>query len=142
VTPEPADAAPTTFGTYRKKPIVEVDGKFTNLGDGLSKSKHIEGGLDELGELVTFVIRTRVGKHSYELTEDGKAYRLTGTYIGGTVARIDDDLVAGALNTMEARIQEEADRLSGENTLPGMDQATGRKGARLKAVEDPEAAAE
>jgi hypothetical protein len=134
--PEPAEA-PTKFGNYRGKPITDTTGKFTNLGDGLSKAKEIEGGVDEPGALVTFVVRCRVGTHTLELQEDGKSYTLSHKYIGGTVARIDDDIVAEALDAMEARIQEQLDTQSGEQTMPGMDAMTGRRSTRkLQAVAD------
>lgn len=129
------DAAPEQLGEYRGKPIVATSGKFTNLGDGLSKAMEIEGGIDEQGELVTFVVRCMVGPHTLDLMEDGDAYLLVHKYVGGTVAKIDDDIVAAALNTMEARIKQAADERSKQITMPGVDEAAdAARGPQLSSV--------
>lgn len=115
-----ATTDPEELGRYRDKPIWKATGKFTNLGDGLSKAMDIEGGIDEPGTIVTFVVACRVGAHGLELFEDKddefpeEGYELTHTYRGGTVARIDPDLVRAVLATMETRI---ADAAKGQDPL-------------------------
>lgn len=133
------------LGEYRGAPITSATGKFTNLGDGLSKSMEIEGGIDEQNELVTFVVRCAVSNHNLTKDEDTGENALEHTYKGLLVARIDDDLVAFALNSMEQRIKERADALNAQPTMPGVDEAataaktaTSRGKGGLKSVPDDE----
>lgn len=136
VEPVPAPTKPKTFGSYRRKPVRAVTGRFKDLGDGLSKSMEIEGEPHEPGTWITHVVRSRVGPHKMILEDDGKGFVLEETYLGRTVIVIDDDLVAAPLNAMEFRIKEREDAAKGAPTLAGVDEAAKQPGAgRFKALE-------
>lgn len=135
------------LGEWMGKPIIGSSGKFTSLGDGLSKAMAIEGGIDEQGDIVTFVVMCRVGPHTLALSEDEESYAIIHKYIGGTVARIDIDLVREVLVAMEARIKAKEDEEAKAGTLDGVDDAAteaasttanpdGRKGSKSKKTTD------
>lgn len=129
------------LGEYRGKPIHSASARFRKMGDGLAKAMEIEGAIDEPGTLVTFVIRTRVGPHKLILSEDEEYYDIDIDYLGGTVARIDDDIVAESLNTMERRIKakEDAEReaKTGEHSMPGVKEAADAPGAGASRLVTP-----
>lgn len=121
------------LGFYRDKPIIDTDGKFTSMGDGLSSAMKIEGGIDEPGTIVTFVVACRVGPHTLSLTDDEESWILTHKYIGGTVAKVDYDLVKEVLLTMERRQKEKADAEAKTPSLRGVDDAADQ--AKAEATE-------
>jgi hypothetical protein len=138
----PKDDGGTVLGEWMGKPIIGSTAKFTNLGDGLSKSHSIEGGIEEQGTLVTHVVRSKVGPHKLSLSEDEASYEVGHTFVGALVARIDDDLVAAALNAMELRIKQKEDEEAKQPTMPGVDEAAREAkdesaSARLHSVENP-----
>jgi len=120
---------------YRGKPVMDTSAVIKKTGDGLSKAMELDPAIYEPGSVVTFVIRARVARHQFILSEDGATYSLVQQFDAGTLAVIDDDLAAEALNDMEARIQAAEDARRKQPTLDGMDAKTGRAGrARLRAV--------
>lgn len=119
----------TILGQYRDKPIKSASARFRRMGDGLAKAMEIEGSIDEPGTLVTFVARCKVGPHKLILSEDEQYYDIDIDYLGGTVAKVDDDLVAEVLNTMERRIREAEEARSKQINMPQVGEAADQPGA-------------
>ena len=123
---QPADTdIPVDLGKYRGKKVVRTTAKLTNAGDGLSPALELSPVIYDPGKLVTIVIRTRVAKHTHIDLEDG-TLELQQVFSAGTMAVVDDDLVADVLNEQERREQERRDHERGQAALDGMDAGTGR----------------
>lgn len=156
--PEETEEGVPVKGWYRGRPIYASTGKFKRMGDGLSKSMRIEGEVDEPKTRVAFVVLTTVGPHRLIPTEDKDleelaeerggtvsipGYFLEHDYFGGTVARVDYDLVRGVLDAMETRLAERekgqgamVDASEGREVTPGEGVTVGDGERRLAAVPD------
>jgi len=120
--PEPGNLQP-----YRGRPVVRVEAKVTNVGDGLSESLGVGAHELEQGQEVDLLVRCVVGPHQirvlrgYDDEETDAPLRLVMTLIGKTVTIVDGDFADERIRMQKLRNQRAADDAKGNQRLPGSD---------------------
>ena len=120
----PGDASLTA---YRGRPVVRVEARVTNVGDGLSESLGVGGRELEQGDIVDLLVRCVVGPHQirvlkgYDSDEKDAPLRLVMTLEGRTVTIVDADFAEDRIAAQKRRNQQASDDGKGVQRLPGSD---------------------
>lgn len=119
---------------YRGKDVLSTAAIVRNAGDGLSDTLQLAPVIYDSGQLVTLVIRARVGDHTFKYDHETGTYCLVQNFnAGAMVVMDDDDKVAKMLDENESAVAAKKDNAKGTPKLPGTDTgATGR--ANLSSV--------
>lgn len=117
----------TGLTAYRGRPVVRVEARVTNVGDGLSESLGVGAHELEQGDTVDLLVRCVVGPHQirvlkgYDSDEKDAPLRLVMTLEGRTVTIVDADFADEKIAAQKRRNQQAADDGKGVQRLPGSD---------------------
>lgn len=122
-----ASPAATHLTAYRGRPVVRVEARVTNVGDGLSESLGVGPNELEQGDTVDLLVRCVVGPHQirvlkgYDSDERDAPLRLVMTLEGRTVTVVDADFADEKIAEQKRRNSAAADDAKGVQRLPGSD---------------------
>lgn len=127
--PKNAPQLPGTLGEYRGKDILSTEAKVLKAGDGLSATMALAPVVYDSGEIVTLIIRAKVGDHTMKYDDETGTYVLVQNFNAGAMIVLDDDkALAKVLDDNEAAIQAKKDAGDGKLTLVGTNTGTTGEG--------------